>query len=282
MTLSRLFLAPLLAVTVFAVGCASANERDGQENVAEGKWVQQTTFDKMGEVIKTVDYLPWRYKADGCYARQLYMSMELASQGLESNAIFAFAQNGSPLVVGPITWRYHVTPLLNVGPDAEHLVPMVFDPAISPNAPLTRDQWVAAMGHGGPADLHPPRLQMVPGSDYLGVYDGFASPEWVDKDIPDFEHLPAFSTKSIQQACNVMYRYLKIEPAKPAAPVSTPSEEDIEETVLDPVAQNSPLTTAEKQAKLLDRTTALLAGLTAKEKLKADAVFSADACKRGF
>jgi hypothetical protein len=138
------------------------------------------------------------------------------------------------------------------------------------------------MGHG-PGSPRPPRLQMVPGSDYLGVYDGFASPEWVDKDIPDFEHLPAFSTKSIQQACNVIYRYLKIEPAKPTtAPVTPAAPEDIEETVLDPVAQNSPLTTAQKQAKLLERTQALLAGLTAKEKLKADATFSADACKRGF
>jgi hypothetical protein len=32
--------------------------------------------------VKSIDYLPFRYKADGCTARALYMSTELAAEGI--------------------------------------------------------------------------------------------------------------------------------------------------------------------------------------------------------
>lgn len=281
MTISRLWAAPLLGASLLALGCASSRDgKDDEVNLDEQMWVKQPVFEQMAEVVKSIHYLPFRYKVDGCYARALYMSMELAAEGLESNAIFAFAQPGAPLVVGPIQWGYHVTPLLNVGPDEDHLTPMVFDPAIQPT-PMTRDRWVELMGHG-PDSPRPPALLMVPGSKY-GPAAAAAESEWANRDLPNFESLPAFRTRDVQSACGVMYRYLRFEPPKsPATTEPAPLVDGEEQEVLDPVAANSPLTAEEKRELLVARTEALVAALTAKSKLEDDAVFSAARCRSGF
>src|SRR5687767_6751444 len=107
--LPRLTAFGLLLVT----GCGSADESPPTSDTQE--LVDQATFKKAFKIVSAIDYLPWEYKVDGCYARALYMSMELAAEGIPSNAAFAFADEFDELRVGEIEWQYHVAPMLQVG-----------------------------------------------------------------------------------------------------------------------------------------------------------------------
>ena len=244
--------AALLLSGLFACGGGSSAAGDSAATGAEQDWVVQSTFDRAFTVVQGVDYLPFQYKVDGCYARALYMSMELAAKGMESNAVFAFAQNGTALVVGQIQWGYHVAPMLEVGPDADHLVHMVIDPALS-TTPLTEDQWVGDMGFQ-PDDPNHPYMLIVPGSDYA-PYEATNDIAHEQKDTPDFAHLPPFKASDIQSACGVMFHYLQLEPG------------------------SDPQTIQTKQDKLVQRSTDLVAALAAANKLTADVDFSPDACR---
>lgn len=305
-TRSSKFALPLTAVFCllgpFACSAGSTGEDVG---VNDSEWVTQSTFDEMARIVKTIDYLPFRYKADGCYARALYMSMELAAEGYESNAVFAFAKPGYPLLVPPISWRYHVAPLLMVGPGEKKTIPMVVDPALVSH-PITRSEWIERMGRN-PEGTDAPNLLMVPGSRYApsGAY---AETEWANVDLPDFESLPKFKGRDIQDSCNVMHRYLAREPQGTAmvyGPLanlepptaeepngqtpnaeppnaSTPGETEETATDLPPPVDPPTEIIAEKQNKLVARTTYLFEALQRVGKVEDGATFSAERCRRGF
>src|SRR5689334_17788201 len=103
------------ALTLALVGCGGPTpttvEATGPAS-SDQPLVSEATFNAAFRIVKAIDYVPFQYKVDGCYARALYMSMELASEGIESNAIFAFANEEAPLTVGDIQWSYHVAPML--------------------------------------------------------------------------------------------------------------------------------------------------------------------------
>lgn len=216
--------------------------------------VEQTTFDRASAIVNGVDYLPFQYKIDGCYARALYMSMELAAKGYESNALFAFARDGSVLQVGDVQWGYHVAPMLEVRSSQGTITNMVIDPALAAR-PLSQATWLADMGYAPttPPDKMPSTL-IVPGSDYA-PQEALDDREHINQDTPDFSHLPPFKTSDIQSACGVMYQYLSREPGAAPDAVHT------------------------KQEKLIQRTTALVAALRGATKLTEDTTFSADDCR---
>ncbi len=244
----------LLFSSLLACGGGSSGTDDSSATGGEQDWVVQSAFDRAFTVVKGVDYLPFQYKVDGCYARALYMSMELAAQGMESNAVFAFAQQGTVLQVGPIRWGYHVAPMLEVGKDADHLVDMVIDPALS-TKPLTEDQWVGAMGYQ-PDDANHPYMLIVPGSDYA-PYEATHDIEHMQKDTPDFAHLPPFKASDVQSACGVMWSYIAIEPGSDQATIDA------------------------KHEKLIARSNDLVAKLADANKLTADIVFDEPTCRAG-
>jgi hypothetical protein len=236
------------------LACRGGESDDGSAaGSTESDWVVQSAFDRAFTVVKGIDYLPFQYKVDGCYARALYMSMELASNGMESNAVFAFAQPGAPLVVGPIQWGYHVAPMIEVGTTADNAVHTVIDPALSDH-PITQEQWVAMMGH--PADepaSQQPQMLFVPGSDYAPA-EAIADTPHANFDTPNFHDLAPFKSSDIQGACGVMHKYLTLEQG------SSPDE------------------VQRKQTKLVARSTALVAALAANGKLTVDVEFSAETC----
>ncbi len=241
------------ACTLMACGGSESNDGSSAAGSTESDWVVQSAFDKAFTVVKGVDYLPFQYKIDGCYARALYMSMELAANSIESNAVFAFAQPGAPLVVGPIEWGYHVAPMIEVGTSAGNAVHTVIDPALS-DQPITQDQWVAMMGH--PTDepaSQQPQMLFVPGSDYAPA-EAIADTAHADFDTPNFHDLAPFRASDIQSACGVMHNYLTLEQG------SSPDE------------------VQRKQTKLLARSTSLLTALAASGKLTADVEFSVETC----
>jgi hypothetical protein len=260
MTKHGLFL--LLLGSLLPLGCGSSPDASEATRTSEASWVQQPVFTRMNAVVRRIDYLPFRYVNGGCHGRALYMAMELASEGLESNVIFAFT-NGAALQYprpagGWLGWNFHVAPLLNVGPDAEHLTPMVIDPVLA-DAPLTREAWIERMGYA-PGAPHYPTTVMVPGSDYA-TEGAAAEVEWKDKDLPDFAHLPPFRESDILDACSLMYGYIGKENPAPAGS-GLPSASD-------------------KKATLLRRTGELVDALDRRGKLNKNATFSAEACKQG-
>ena len=248
----------LFAVSLASFGCvAESGQTAADDPMGEmsAEWMKQPVFDRAFQTVKAIDYLPFQYKVDGCYARALYMSMELAAKGMESNSVFAFARVGYPLVVGPIHWRYHVAPLLEVGPDAAHLKPMVIDPALS-STPITEMDWVAKMSRPWNDPVSSPNMLIVPGSDYAPA-EARAEVTYRNKDVPDFAHLPPFRASDVQSACGVIYNYIAIEPG------------------------TTPQIVQSKQTKLVTRSVLLVSALDKLNKLSKDRTFSAAQCQTG-
>jgi hypothetical protein len=251
-------LTPLVAaaVALAAVACSSPPaETDG---TSQEKWETQAVFDQMDAVIEGIDYLPFQYRVDGCYARALYMSMELASNQLESNALFVFAPPGQSLVVGSVQWGYHVAPMIEVGSDPSSLVPMVVDPSMS-SVPLTQQQGISQMGYPYPNEPDYPTTLMVPGSDYAPG-EAENEPSYRNEDMPSFADLPPFHLADISNACAVMFSYVQDEGQLPGV------TEDV----------------GAKQDRLVNRTSALVQALQAVGKLDANGPpFSPDNCRLG-
>ncbi len=249
------FAATLTSFLPSLAACAVEHTSAGEARVDfNSEIVTPATFSVAEAAIASIDYLPFSYKLDGCYARALYMSMELAEKRIESNAIFAFAKGRNWLTVGAVTWTYHVAPMLLVQEPGGATSLMVIDPSIS-STPFTQENWLGAMGFPAttPAASGPDTL-MVPGSDYTP--DG-ARADWTNhnRDVTDFAHMPAFNVWNIQDACNVMHRYVWKEPGV--------SDEE----------------RARKQNRLVLRTSELVYKLNAMGKLAGSAVnFSPDVC----
>lgn len=245
-----------LASLCFA-GCFASPDSSTEETVSSAEeLVDDTTFSSASKVVEGIDYLPFAYKVDGCYARSLYMAMELAATGRESNAIFAFARQGTSLRVGDIEWGYHVAPLLFVGDDYKTARWMVLDPSIA-KQPLEARQWIERMGFSEKTPASKlPVVSVVAGTAY-GPQDpdanavNAANGTIPISDVPNFESMPPFQVSDIQLACNTMRLYLREEGAA---------------------------NEARKAQKLVVRTLSLISNLRSRGKLQADAQFSAATC----
>lgn len=249
-----------------ATGCESRSDDGWVQGLesAEFTLVQKQTFNQAFQLIEGIDYLPFQYREDGCYARALYMSMELAADRIASNSLFAFANGDHYLEVGDLAWSYHVAPLLGVilstGAAVKSSTPVewrVIDPALS-DTYVTALKWLNLMGRTKPEyetnawgekeDLSP-TLVLVPGSRYAPT--GMEQETtYYNLDVPDLESMPAFAVEDVKDACTVMYDYLGMENQQG----STSSSE-----------------MSRKRARLLERTTALTNALVGMSKLDTSA-----------
>jgi hypothetical protein len=105
------------------------------------------------EELARLDYIPFDYPRDGCFARAHEMSRVMAERGVASGKVFNTAAPSALKVpgteFGTITWRYHVAPIVNVTGSDGVTRQMVFDPSIDKNGPLTIEDWQKKAG--GPA-----------------------------------------------------------------------------------------------------------------------------------
>src|SRR6478752_5595037 len=93
------------------------------QNSLEKAYVSQEQADDAFSLVYDIDYLPFAYVKDGCYARQLYMSMELALSKIPSSAYYLYGN----LHPNPSTsWNYHVAPMIKI--DDEEA--WILDPAL--------------------------------------------------------------------------------------------------------------------------------------------------------
>ncbi len=168
------------------------------------------TEDQLGtamKVIGKIDYLPFRFDKDGCYARSLFMAMELASAQVPSSSQFAFAPpNGSLSLPNGTRWSYHVAPMVTVVSEPGETIrdpdnlrePFILDPALDNKKPLYRSEWIAAMGNQA-------NLIAVPGS--------IANSEAVkgrtkDVIISRLSDMPPFHLEMIDTYCGILKSYL--------------------------------------------------------------------------
>jgi hypothetical protein len=147
-------------------------------------------------IVSGIDYLPFAYKPDGCYARALYMSMELAAQSVPSSAQFL---EGDLHPTADIAWGYHVAPMLLINGDDHRTI---LDPSLS-SAPVPFDQWIGLSNPNGDYTTF-----FVPGSIYVASID-LSNPSSYNAPMIDrFSQLPSFHLADIEGACSVMYSYL--------------------------------------------------------------------------
>jgi hypothetical protein len=198
----------LAGAALAALGCSAAPSSEPESARVDLDLVTQARFDRARKIVESIDYLPFRYLFDGCSARALYMSMELAAEGIESSAVFAYGQ-GVSLRVKNASWGFHVAPMFVVGDDRAGAKRIVVDPSVDP-APLTEEQWLRKMSvTAEPGEAGYPRVFVVPGSDFWPADEASTLP---NGDVPDFASLPAFETKDILEACNVAYKWIGQEP----------------------------------------------------------------------
>lgn len=159
--------------------------------------VSQNQADEAFAIVYQLDYLPFNYIEDGCYARELYMSMELASDRIPSSAQYIY---GNLRPTDDTRWSYHVAPLLKVGEEE----PWVLDPAFE-DEPLRLKSWI---GKNFPAGRY--RTAVKAGSAYFDK-NGRTSDFNDKRMVKNFEEMPTFLTSDIASACNVMYSYIARE-----------------------------------------------------------------------
>jgi hypothetical protein len=226
----------LFAFTGLAVACSSSSQGEKVGTTEQRAIVTQEQADRAFKIAEGIDYLPWGYTADGCYARALYMSMELAVERIPSSNQYIYATgDGALMPVNGPTWGWHVAPMVKVTAEG---TPMIIDPSLfsAPEVARSLDAWVT---RNNPTPAKSYGLALVQGSHYWQIG------HLVDTaPIASFAELDAFEGKDIESACGVAWDYLaKEEP--------TPSADAL----------------ATKRGKLIDRTKSLITGLHAVEKL---------------
>lgn len=180
----------LFGTTLVLTACGQPGQQDSQSKALVSTLQAEHAF----EIVADIDYLPFTYIEDGCYARALYMSMELAAQGIPSSAHYIYG-NLQPTV--SVSWWYHVAPLLKV--DSEE--PWILDPAFE-TEPLRRTDWIEKNQPQGRFTT-----EVKAGSAYFDE-SGRTSEFNNSNMIHDFQEMPTFLTTDISNACTVMYTYL--------------------------------------------------------------------------
>lgn len=235
----RTSLALLATTSLFFAACGQAQKPAASQSKALVTTSQaQNAFD----IVAAIDYIPFTYIIDGCYARSLYMSMELAAESIPSSAFYMF---GYLQPTDEVSWSYHVAPLLKIrGQEA-----IVLDPAFEAE-PLTMTEWKAK--NNPQSDFE---HDLKAGSSYFDE-SGRTSEFTMSNMIQNFEEMPTFLTSDIASACTVMYRYI-------------------------PLQNQSAAKSREQRAKLLSRTAELVESLEAVGKLEDDNVYSdaSSACR---
>ncbi len=228
----RLSFALLASSSLFFAACGQTQKPAASQTKA---LVTATQASEAFDIVKAIDYIPFTYIIDGCYARSLYMSMELAVKEIPSSAFYMF---GYLQPTDEVSWSYHVAPLLKVkGQEA-----WVLDPAFE-KEPLTMTEWKAKNNAQGEFEH-----DLKAGSAYFDQ-TGRTSKFNMSRMIQNFEEMPTFLTSDIASACTVMYRYI-------------------------PLQNQSAAQSRAQRTKLLSRTAELVKELQAVGKLEDDGVAS--------
>ncbi len=210
MRLRPLLLSALLASGSALAGCSADDVVDdaaasSNEALTERDWGRAISY------LGSLDYLPWGYTDDGCYARAIYYTMNLAAEGISSNHVYIIAKDGAHGLGSTGRWRYHVAPL--VSRDGANEL-RVLDPVYSSQPLLLRDWYDRQSNWENTPNA--PILKVAPGTtfgDLSGnvVPDPHAASTASFREPPSFASMPAFSIGNLNAACGIMHRYIDLE-----------------------------------------------------------------------
>jgi hypothetical protein len=251
-SLLTIFSVSVTSISTYSCGATNFNNTNSLPKAI----VSHAQFSKALKIAAdTTQYLPYAYADDGCYARSLYMAMEMADAGIPSSQVIAMAPPGKYLRFEEgdniVQWSWHVAPLLVDGGKL-----FVVDPAMESQEPTTLDTWVSNLIRpelGNTSSL--PTMDeikfkailgmeytVVPGAmngkyhDKMGIgkwmtHDQLPSVPWI-RSLPELGH---FDLSVLESACATMHVY----------------------------SENVP-DTAARQQKLTDRTVQLLKSMKSK------------------
>ena len=134
----------IVSIAIAMSACGNAPEASmpkGAVTFAELQSAVQTIF--------SIDYLPFTQIDDGCYARSLYMAMELSAKGIPVSSQFVIATTGSLSPQPSLKWNYHIAPLVWVKDFSE---PTIIDPSMSEQV-TGRAAWVKNLNPTGTYEL---------------------------------------------------------------------------------------------------------------------------------
>jgi len=210
-----------IATLLTAAGCSTETAED--ENAASSQEAPLTERDWNRAItyLNGLDYLPWGYTDDGCYARAIYYTMNLAAEGISANHVYIIAKDNDHGLGATGRWRYHVAPL--VSRDATNEL-IVLDPVYS-RSPLSLRDWYdrQSIYEGTP---NAPILKVAPGTTY-GDRSGTVVPDPHNvntatfREPVSFASMPSFDMGKINQACDVMHRYIDADQTTNADQKST-------------------------------------------------------------
>lgn len=182
-----------------------------QDSLTERDWGRAISY------LGSLDYLPWGYTDDGCYARAIYYTMNLAAEGIASNHVYIIAKDGAHGLGSTGRWFYHVAPLVSRDSTGEL---RVLDPVYSTQPLLLSDWYDRQSRWENTPDA--PILKVAPGTTYgdrsgTQVPDPHAASTAAFREPPSFASMPSFSIGVLNSACNVMHRYIDLDTTTSAA-----------------------------------------------------------------
>ena len=190
-------------VGVITLGCGSSSSHSENKALVSSQQLADA-FD----IIEEIDYLPYAFTTDGCYARALYMSMELASSAIPSSSLYVM---GDLQPNDQTRWRYHVAPLIT---EEDFSAAYILDPSLL-EAPASIGDWVIASDELWPDDEY--NYWLADGSRYIddewlninysAQTDLLQQSAVLDGMLQSFEEMPAFSMEDVNHACKTMHRY---------------------------------------------------------------------------
>jgi len=212
-----------------SAGPAGGGELGETLPTADATWAP-SPGDPLADVWQSVDYLPWEYSPDGCFARSYYVAMELAARGIPASQevvslrwmqtatsaprftpVDGTRPGNAPVLYrgAVVTWDYHIAALL--------LPPVVAAPTVLDRAmesgPVPLATWVAHANGGGlpRSAVGPNRIPTAGfneftthGSTYVGVEPSLER-NWASVSSPQMSALPAFKAAHLQLACDTVW-----------------------------------------------------------------------------
>ncbi len=204
-------------LSLLASACTVEQEEvssSSEQPLTERDWSRAVSY------LRNISYLPWGYTDDGCYARALYYTMNLAAEGIASNHVYIVAKSGYGLG-STGAWSYHVAPLVSRDGTGELLV---LDPIWVPSnpQPIRLTDWYT-MQTQWEGTANAPELRVSPGNTYGQRGSGTLVPDPMRPSTASFREpatfsaMPSFSIANINAACDVMHRYIDAEASANAA-----------------------------------------------------------------
>jgi hypothetical protein len=206
--LGRFGLFSVLALSLVGSIACSTSDNWAEEQATTEAPLTERDWGRAISYLNGLDYLPWGYTDDGCYARAIYYTMNLAAEGISANHVYIIARDDQHGLGSTGRWRYHVAPL--VSRDATNEL-VVLDPVYS-RSPLGLRDWYDRQSNweGTP---NAPILKVAPGTTY-GDRSGTEVPDPRNastsafREPVAFANMPSFDMSKVNAACSIMHSYI--------------------------------------------------------------------------